>query len=138
MSPSLPCLATLVAALSMAGCASNASRGPTSAPFNLVNATADSVSHVALAPSGSDDFSNVDLGEPLAGGLTAAAVQLPQGPCMRDLRITFGDARESRINGVDVCRTHGLRLDSLRGRNASPDTLATGGPAADQGTGQAL
>lgn len=104
----------------------------TSAPFNLVNATADSVTSVALATSGSDDFILVDIGGALTGGLNAVAFQLPAGPCLRDLQVTFTHQRVSRLKGIDVCRTHGLRLDSLKGRMMTPDTLANDGPANDR------
>jgi hypothetical protein len=132
----LPCLAILLVSLASTGCASTASRAvgerQTSAPFNLVNATASSVAVLAIAPSGSDAFQPVDLGGSLVGGLNAAAFQLPNGPCLRDMQVTFTDQRVSRLNGIDVCRTHGLRLDSLKGRMISPDTLATDGPVTDR------
>jgi hypothetical protein len=128
MTRSLPCLATVLGTLLLAACATPASR---TAPFNLVNATADSVTHVAVAPSGSHDFQDVDLGTSLNGGLNATAVQLPSGPCLRDVQITFTGERVSRLNAVDVCRTHGLRLNTLQGRTV-PDNVATGGPAVDQ------
>lgn len=136
MTRSLPCLATVLATLLLAACATPASRTApdrlTSAPFNFVNATADSVTHVAVAPSGSDDFQDVDLGTSLNGGLNATAVQLPSGPCLRDVQITFTGERVSRLNAVDVCRTHGLRLNTLQGHTVVPDNVATGGPGVDQ------
>lgn len=139
MTRTLTCLATLFTTLAMTATAMAtpqeqrvAATRQTSAPFKLVNATAESVTTLALATSGSDDFTPVELGGALDGGLNATAFQLPLGPCFRDMRITFADHRVSRLNGIDVCRTHGLRLDRLKGRMISPDTLANDGPANDR------
>lgn len=133
----LPCLAILLATLATTACAASQPRAnaerETSAPFNLVNATANSVAALAIAPSGSDDFHAVDLGGALNGGLNSTAFQLPNGPCLRDMQVTFSDSRVTRLNDVDVCKTHGLRLDSLKGRMISPDsTLANDGPVTDR------
>jgi hypothetical protein len=98
-----------------------------SGPFNLVNATADSVVAVAIAPNGSDAFQAVDLGGPLVGGLNAMAFAMPDGPCQRDVQLTFRDGRTTRLSGIDVCRTHGLRLNGVRGRMITPDALAKQG-----------
>ncbi|MGN6482553.1 hypothetical protein [Luteibacter sp.] len=133
----LPCLALMLATLASTACATSPTHAEadrqTAAPFNLVNATAASVATLALAPSGTDAFQPVDLGGALNGGLTSTAFQLPNGPCLRDMQVTFSDERISRLNGIDVCRTHGLRLDSLKGRMISPDsTLATQGPVTER------
>jgi hypothetical protein len=137
MSRTLTCLAVFLTSLASVANAeardqSALTERRTSAPFNLVNATADSVMSVAVATSGSDDFTPVDLGGALTGGLNAVAFQLPAGPCLRDLQVTFTHQRVSRLKGIDVCRTHGLRLDSLKGRMMTPDTLANDGPTNDR------
>ena len=48
------------------------------------------------------------------GGLDALTVRMPAGTCLRDLRLTFRDGREQTMRNIDVCRTHGLRLDTRR------------------------
>lgn len=136
MTRTLPCLAIVLVTLASAACAATAPRADgerqTSAPFNLVNATANSVAVLAIAPAGSDSFQPVDLGGSLTGGLNATAFQLPNGPCLRDMQVTFADQRVAHLNGIDVCRTHGLRLDSLKGRMINPDALANDGPVTDR------
>jgi len=135
MTRTLPCFAILLVALASSACAAvqpqAASERQTSAPFNLVNATANSVKTLEVAPAGTRDFVPVDLGGPLTGGLNATAFQLPAGPCVRDMQVTFADGRVSHLEGIDACRTHGLRLDSLKGRMITPDTLANG-PVTDR------
>jgi hypothetical protein len=78
--------------------------------FNLVNATFDSVTTLAIAPVGSDTFHDIALGEPLQGGLTSMTFDVPDGGCLRDLRVTFRDARTMVYPHLDVCRFDGLRL----------------------------
>lgn len=80
--------------------------------FRLVNATFDSVTAVAVAPTGSDAFYRVDLGQPLQGGLNAATFRVPPGHCLRDLRVTFQNRRVEQLSAIDMCRIHGLRLDA--------------------------
>lgn len=107
-----------LAALSLAACATGTLRpgqGARSASnFDLVNASFDSVTALAVAPAGSDAFHAVDLGRPLQGGLDALTFRMPAGDCLRDLRITFHDGHQETLTAIDVCRTHGLRLDARR------------------------
>ena len=77
---------------------------------NLVNATFDSVTALAIAPAGSDTFHEIDLGEPLHGGLTSMTFDVPAGDCMRDIRVTFKGDRTLLYPHFDVCRNDGLRL----------------------------
>lgn len=99
-------------------CAADVSRRDTArqvAPtFHLVNAAFDSITSLAIAPAGSDAFTNVDLGRPLQGGLSEATFEVPAGGCRRDLRITFRDGRTTWLGPIDMCRTHGLRLEAHR------------------------
>ncbi len=80
------------------------------APFELVNATFDSVTGFAVAPAGSAAFHDVEIGPPLQGGLNRLSLELPAGDCLRDLRVSFRNGRVLDVPGIDVCRRHGLRL----------------------------
>jgi hypothetical protein len=92
--------------------------------FNLVNATFDSVTSLAIAPVDSDAFHDVMLGEPLQGGLTSMTFDVPDGGCMRNLRVTFRDHRTTTYPNLDVCRFDGLRLRP-QDRNGSEQYVAT-------------
>jgi hypothetical protein len=83
--------------------------------FDLVNATFDSVTAVAIAPTGDDAFNVVALGEPLHGGLTSMTFDVPAGGCLRDLRVTFQNGRTQLFSHIDVCRSSGLRLNPRSG-----------------------
>ncbi|MGH8158075.1 MAG: hypothetical protein ACREPQ_08135 [Rhodanobacter sp.] len=78
--------------------------------FDLVNATFDSVTALAIAPADSDAFHDIPLGQPLQGGLTAMTFDVPAGGCMRDIRVTFHGERTKLFPHIDVCRSTGLRL----------------------------
>lgn len=78
--------------------------------FDLVNATFDSVTALAIAPARSGAFHSIMLGQPLQGGLTSMTFDVPAGGCLRDLRVTFQGGRTQLFAGLDLCRTNGLRL----------------------------
>lgn len=80
--------------------------------FNLVNATFDSVTALAIAPTGHDAFRDIALGRPLQGGLNAMTFDVPAGGCLRDLRVTFSNGHTRIFPRIDVCRSTGLRLTS--------------------------
>ncbi|HVI59914.1 MAG TPA: hypothetical protein VM619_13720 [Luteimonas sp.] len=101
-------LATLLVASSLAGAHA---RTPTR-HFDLVNASFDSVTSLAVAPAGDSGFREVILGAPLHGGHNATTVELPDGGCLRDFRAAFADGRTLLYPGIDVCRASGLRLTS--------------------------
>jgi len=84
--------------------------------FDLVNATLDSVITLAVAPADSDAFQDIDLGQPLQGGLTSMTFDVPVGGCLRDLRVTFKGGRIQLFPRIDVCHSSGLRL-TLHGSN---------------------
>jgi hypothetical protein len=84
--------------------------------FDLVNATLDSVITLAVAPADRDAFQDIDLGQPLQGGLTSMTFDVPAGGCLRDLRVTFNGGRTQLFPRIDVCRSSGLRL-TLHGGN---------------------
>ncbi|WP_140652584.1 hypothetical protein [Rhodanobacter glycinis] len=91
-----------------AACA-DAGRGP-ARHFDLVNATLDSVIALAIAPADRDAFQDIDLGQPLQGGLSSMTFDVPAGGCLRDLRVTFHGERTQLFPHIDVCRSSGLRL----------------------------
>lgn len=78
--------------------------------LDLINATFDSVTALAIAPAGSANFHDVALGQPLQGGLTSMTFDVPAGDCLRDIRVTFKDQRSMLYPHFDVCRHDGLRL----------------------------
>jgi len=87
--------------------------------FDLVNATLDSVIALAIAPADGDAFQDIDLGQPLRGGLTSTTLDVPAGGCLRDLRVTFNGGRTQLFPHIDVCRSSGLRL-GLHGGGPKP------------------
>jgi len=105
-------LFVLLATPSVAALAADRQPLAASAQFTVVNAAFDSVTAIEVADAGSGAWRDVSLGEPLHGGLTAATVRLPEGACLRSFRVTFRNGRSSRFDGIDVCRTHGLRLSA--------------------------
>lgn len=78
--------------------------------FSVVNATFNSVTALAIAPAGSEAFHDIALGEPLQGGLTSITIDVPDGGCLRDLRVTFRNGRTLLYPRIDACRCQGLRL----------------------------
>lgn len=112
--PSVVALAALSLAACAAGTLAPTRDGHPASNFDLVNAGFDSVTALAVAPAGDASFHAVELGRPLQGGLDALTVRMPAGTCLRDLRLTFRDGREQTMRNIDVCRTHGLRLDARR------------------------
>lgn len=83
--------------------------------FDLVNATFDSVTALAIAPAGGDAFRDIPLGRPLQGGLNSMTFDVPVGGCLRDLRVTFHGGRTRIFPRIDICRSTGLRLTSRGG-----------------------
>lgn len=96
-----------------AACA-DAARTP-SRHFDLVNVTFDSVTALAITPTGRDAFQDIALGKPLQGGLNSMTFDVPAGGCLRDLRVTFHGGRTEIFPRIDVCRSTGLRLTSRGG-----------------------
>jgi hypothetical protein len=84
--------------------------------FDVTNATLDSVTALAIAPAGSGTFHDIALTEPLQGGLTSITVDVPDGGCLRDLRVTFRDGHVLLYPRIDACRYRGLRLMPRDGR----------------------
>jgi len=105
-------LTALLATLPVVALAADRQPLASSSLFTVVNAAFDSVTAIEVADAGSGAWRDVSPGEPLQGGLTSAAVRLPEGACLRSFRVTFRDGRSSMFEGIDVCRTHGLRLSA--------------------------
>jgi len=84
--------------------------------FDLVNATFDSVTALAIAPAGRDAFRDIPLGRPLRGGLNSMTFDVPAGGCLRDLRVTFHGGRTKAFSHIDFCRSRGLRLTPRGGK----------------------
>ena len=83
--------------------------------FDLVNATLNSVIALAVAPADHEAFQDIDLGQPLQGGLASMTFDVPAGGCLRDLRVTFQGGHTQLFPHIDVCRSSGLRLRSHAG-----------------------
>jgi len=115
--------AVLAALLASTATHANAERKPTRY-FDLVNAARDSVTSLAVAPAGSDAFRDIDLGAPLRGGLTSTTVELADGDCLRDFRLTFRNGRTLVYPGIDICNHRGLRLTPNDGKQREAGLLA--------------
>lgn len=87
--------------------------------FDLVNASHESVVSFSVSPAGQDVYQDVVIDAPLRGGVTSTTVGLPDGGCLRDLRIAFGDGRTLIYPQIDVCRYRRLRLSHRDGRRAA-------------------
>ncbi|MGO4504302.1 MULTISPECIES: hypothetical protein [unclassified Dyella] len=97
--------------VSLAACATPAgTQAESRRPLRVVNATFDGVTALAIAPSGSADFQNITLAQPLPGGQASILVDVPPGTCHRDVRVTFRGDRSLLYRNLDVCRHDGLRL----------------------------
>jgi hypothetical protein len=80
--------------------------------FDLVNATFDSITALAIGPADGDAFHDIALSLPFLGGPTSMTFDVPAGGCLRDLRVTFHGGRTQLFTHIDVCRSSGLRLRS--------------------------
>jgi hypothetical protein len=116
----LVAIALLLAVLSIVPAHAGGDRRP-ARHFDLVNATFNDVTALAIAPAGSDAFHDIMLGEPLQGGLTSITFDVPDGGCLRDVRVTFRNGRTLLYPRIDACRYQGLRLMP---RDGSPDPAA--------------
>ena len=118
-----PMRAAVLATLLVAAAHAHAGHAPTRY-FDLVNASHDSVTSLAVAPAGGGDFREVALDAPLRGGLTSTTVDLAEGGCLRDLRVAFRDGRTLLYPGIDVCRNRQLRLTPNDGKPRETSLLA--------------
>ncbi len=107
----------------LAGTSHAQAGGATTRYFDLVNASHDSVTSLAVAHAGESAFHEIDLGAPLRGGVTSATVEIPEGDCVRDFLLVFADGRTLIYPGIDVCRYRQLRLTQRDGRSGlvAPD-----------------
>ena len=81
--------------------------------LELINRAHDSVTAVAIAPAGEEDFLPMTLAGPLRGGGGSATLQIAGAQCLYDVRVQFRDGRTGVQRNVDVCRHRGLRLRAL-------------------------
>jgi hypothetical protein len=73
--------------------------------LDLVNTAPSSLTAFAVAPAGSGEWREVQLGDaPLQGGGDSATVAIRGEGCLRDLRSTFRDGRVLVQRDFDVCR----------------------------------
>lgn len=107
----LAAMAFIVAGAAHAGDARHAARH-----FDVTNATLNSVTALAIAAAGSEAFHDIALAEPLQGGLNSVTIDVPDGGCLRDLRVTFHDGQVLLYPRIDACRYQGLRLMPRDGR----------------------
>lgn len=107
--------AVALAALLAAAAHANAERAQTRY-FDLVNAAHDSVTSLAAALPGSGEFRDIELDGPLRGGHTSTTVEIPEGDCLRNLRVVFSDGRTLIYPGIDVCR-YRLHLTAKDGKS---------------------
>lgn len=98
--------------------------------FELLNASYESAKSLAVSPAGRASFEEVLFDAPLRGGKTSTTVRLPDGGCLRDFRVTFGDGRVLLYPDIDICRYRKLRLTHRDGRDADPgpDRPVAGAP----------
>jgi hypothetical protein len=82
--------------------------------FRIVNASFDSVTALEVANNDASGYEPIDLREPLQGGLTSTTVRLPDGTCLRDVRVTFRGGRSETYRDIDICKATGLRLSANR------------------------
>jgi hypothetical protein len=132
-------LAALLTAMSaLPAYAQSATTAPTTAKdgriapryFDVVNASHDSVEAIAIAPAGSNTFEQIEIGDPLRGGVTAITLDVPAGGCLRDVRVTFRGERALLYPAIDLCRARGLRLSPRDARQQAPgERLVTRTPA---------
>ena len=94
--------------------------------LRLVNATFDSVTAFAMAPAGSGAYVEASFASPLQGGLNSTTVSVPNGDCLRDVRVTFLNGRVETYPMLDVCRHSGLRLTNGGGKAFRPGLLVAG------------
>jgi hypothetical protein len=84
--------------------------------FHLINASYESATSLAAAPAGQESFEEIAFDAPLRGGTTSTTVRLPDGGCLRDFRIAFGDGRVLLYPDIDTCRYRRLRLTHRDGK----------------------
>jgi hypothetical protein len=77
--------------------------------FDVVNASANTITTVAIAPAGGQVFRKAvdEFGKParLESGESMTITTHPsEGGCLRDLRVAFDSGQESIERNFDICR----------------------------------
>jgi hypothetical protein len=115
MCPNREALLAILSSASLAAACAHASAAPVRY-LDIVNASYDSVTSVAVAAAGDAGFRELMMGAPLRGGTTSTTIELPpDGGCLRDLRVAFADGRTLLYPRIDVCRHGRLRLTARDG-----------------------
>jgi hypothetical protein len=98
----------------------------------LINRAHDSVTSLAIAPAGSDSFSDKPLGVPMRGGGDSATIEIESDTCLYDFRFGFLNGQTLIYEGVDICRVGSLRIEppaiAKSRRGQSFDTAAESNP----------
>jgi hypothetical protein len=81
--------------------------------LELINRAHDSITSLAIAPSGEAVFRDVALGGALRGGGGSTTVEVAAGTCRYDLRLGFRNGRTAIYREFDVCRHGRLRIGKL-------------------------
>jgi hypothetical protein len=115
-----PACFALFATLSVSAAHAHAERRP-QRHFDLVNASHDRVVALAVSPVTQGVFEDVEIGAPLHGGRNAMTFRMPDGGCLRDLRVTTGDGRNLLYPRIDVCRYRGLTVTPRDGKAPRTD-----------------
>lgn len=105
MRPIAAFVALLLAAAGQAGAAE-----PTRY-LELINRADDSMTSLAIAPAGSDAFTDKAIDAALPGGGNAMTIELTGEPCTYDLRFGFRNGRTMVYRDVDVCNARSLRIE---------------------------
>lgn len=79
----------------------------------LINRAHDSVTSLAIATAGSDQFRDKPLGAPLRGGGDSAIIEIRGDTCLYDFRFLFRNGRTLVYEGVDICHGRSLRIGPL-------------------------
>lgn len=77
--------------------------------FDIVNASAHTITAVAVAPAGGQVFRKAvdESGKPvrLRSGESMTIMTLPsEGGCLRDMRVSFDNGQESIERDFDICK----------------------------------
>lgn len=105
-------LATLLAVLAGAT-ATQTQAGERMRYLELLNRAHDSVTSLAIAPSGDDAFRAVPLGGALPAGGGSTNIEIAGDHCRYDLRMDFRNGRTAIYRDFNVCRNRSLRIGKL-------------------------
>ncbi len=102
------CVAVLTTLLSAA--VSQAEASKRTRYLELINRAHDSVTSLALAQAGDDEFHAMPLTSALDGGGDSTTIEVVGDSCRYDLRLTFSNHRTLIYRDIDVCRHRRLSI----------------------------